>query len=88
MRAQPASRPGDQDHAFFDPALFHRCFDLRRDVNVFAMLASVELEIFGMKFHGHYNTPPAAALSGRAPGDSHLVTDRQAGWVAQVAIQF
>jgi len=41
----------NQHHAFLNSALLHDGFDLRRDVDVFSVLAGVELEIFRVKFH-------------------------------------
>jgi hypothetical protein len=43
---------GNQYHAFTDAALLERGINLRRDVNVFAVLARIELKILGVKLHG------------------------------------
>jgi hypothetical protein len=40
----------NQHHAFLDPTLLDDGFDLGRDVDVLAMLARVELQIFGVEF--------------------------------------
>jgi hypothetical protein len=42
----------NQHHPILDPALLDNGLNLRRDVNVLAVLASMELEIFSVGFHG------------------------------------
>ena len=42
---------GDQHHAFLDPTLFDNRVNLRSDMNVFPMIASVKLEVFGKDSH-------------------------------------
>jgi hypothetical protein len=42
----------NQHHTFLYATFSNDRFDLRSEVNVFAVLASVELQIFGVGFHG------------------------------------
>jgi hypothetical protein len=42
----------NQHHAFFHSALLDDRFNLRRDVKVFPVIASMEFQVFGVKFHG------------------------------------
>lgn len=42
----------DQNHAFLHTAFLKDGFDLGSDVNVFAVLAGMKLQVFGVEFHG------------------------------------
>jgi hypothetical protein len=59
----------DESQAFLNLTLAHNSFQLRSNVHILMLMASVEGEVFGMGFHAQQCKPLSAIeLLTRAPG--------------------